>query len=797
VQGSGEGLNNGDYLSDANGLNAPHRYFIEVPPGQSHLSVDIFDADIGAGGAAEATAGRDRARTAFNTSVNYSIFNPGGQQRTTVFTTGDTANPAGADNSWLNFFDSTGDTVRDNFTTGAYTNNDGLASWSTNWLETNDDSNAGAGLIQISGAQLRIRDDGNANPSTIAREANLTGWTDATLTFDFSTQNTEATDQMQVQVSNNGGASWTTLETFTGTFAASSRSYNINAYISANTRIRFIEVGTGYTGTDSFFVDNLQIKTSTIEPGHWEVRVDESSAVTAGDDINAFGLRAHDGTSGAGGTELNIYADSMFAPGVNPPASGVVSRTYNLYPYITSGCSCSINDFDYDSNRGAVGSVGLTSRTSAFGQTVASANLSADSVWARNGVSGWTSDFRAWDYGIWSSSTSISSYLVGGTPNGNYTNLYIGNFQAAVNPPAANPITNTFRIYLPTDAGAAPSKPYLEQDYVFFGGANPPAVGQQSIERIVVRLVNPAAWPITFSASNLVTANVPGAGVTYGGNPAVGQGTIIAQPAVGATGNVTWNPGTLASGATAVLMYDVIVAPTAAGQRVPLVATPVSGNGTRARFVDETGNTTQSRATYTLGPACELAVTESSLSSVNNCSGTSIGPGSTTLPNGTKNLPYNQSFTPAGTVQLYSGNLPGGLSVAGGALTGTPTQTGTFTFTVGTPFNPGFSPSGCATSKTYSLTITAPTAAGVPISGHLVSAENGRGIGGATVTLTAPNGMVLTTRTNPFGYYHFMQVEIGETYILTATHKNYSFEAKALGLNDAIDDLLFVALPRW
>ena len=47
VQGSGEGLNNGDYLSDSAGLNAPHRYFIEVPPGQGHLNVEIFDSDIG------------------------------------------------------------------------------------------------------------------------------------------------------------------------------------------------------------------------------------------------------------------------------------------------------------------------------------------------------------------------------------------------------------------------------------------------------------------------------------------------------------------------------------------------------------------------------------------------------------------------------------------------------------------------------------------------------------------------------------------------------------------------------
>ncbi len=36
-----------------------HRYFIEVPTGTTQLTVELFDADVGAGGAAEATAGRD------------------------------------------------------------------------------------------------------------------------------------------------------------------------------------------------------------------------------------------------------------------------------------------------------------------------------------------------------------------------------------------------------------------------------------------------------------------------------------------------------------------------------------------------------------------------------------------------------------------------------------------------------------------------------------------------------------------------------------------------------------------
>jgi hypothetical protein len=125
-----------------------------------------------------------------------------------------------------------------------------------------------------------------------------------------------------------------------------------------------------------------------------------------------------------------------------------------------------------------------------------------------------------------------------------------------------------------------------------------------------VRLVNPAAQAITFSASNLVTANIPGGGAVYAGNAAVGQGTIVSQPSVGGTGNIAWNPGTLAAGATRILTYQVDVTPTSAGQRIAVTATPASGNGTRAQYVDTTGNTTQTRATYLFGPLCELAVTE-------------------------------------------------------------------------------------------------------------------------------------------------------------------------------------------
>jgi hypothetical protein len=616
-QGSGSGTAFGDYVSDANGLNTSYHYYVEVPAGLSRMVVDIFDADVGVGGTAEAAAGRDRDRGTFNTSVTYSLFNPSGAQRNTQFTTGDATGPTGADNAWLTLFDTTGDTVRDNFTTVAYTNNDGLMNWAGNWIETNDNNSATNGQIEITGGELRIGDNGGA-VSTIEREANLSGFTTATFSFDFRTTGVDAGDQMRVEVSNNGGTSWTTLETFTGPFAASSRSYNITSSIAANTRIRFIEVS-GYGNNDFFFVDNLQIKDSAIKAGHWEVRIDQSSAVTAGDSINAIGIRAHDGTSGAGGTELNVYVENQVQLGANPPASGTNSRSYTLYPWLTSGCSASKNDFDYDSNNGGatgVGSMTYTSRSGAFTQSYASAALSVNDTWKRDSWSGWTSDQISGDYGIWTAAATVTSYLVNGAPNGNYAQLYLGNYQAAANPPAANPVANSFRIYLPNDAGTAPSKPYVDQTLTFSGcgglsGPNPPAVGQTSCYTVTVRVVNPAAQAITFSASNLVTANIPGGGAVYAGTAQVSQGSVVSQPAVGGTGNITWNPGSVAAGATALLAYRVKVTPTTAGQRIPVTATPASGNGTRAQYVDETGNTTQTRATYLFGPLCELATTVS------------------------------------------------------------------------------------------------------------------------------------------------------------------------------------------
>jgi hypothetical protein len=97
---------------------------------------------------------------------------------------------------------------------------------------------------------------------------------------------------------------------------------------------------------------------------------------------------------------------------------------------------------------------------------------------------------------------------------------------------------------------------------------------------------------------------------------------------------------------------------------------------------------------------------------VNTC-GVSVCPIITvnppTLSNGTVGTPYSDMFTasPAGTYvfSVSSGALPTGLILNGvsGAITGTPTTAGTFTFTItATDTN------GCFGSRLYSITIASP-----------------------------------------------------------------------------------------
>jgi uncharacterized delta-60 repeat protein len=123
----------------------------------------------------------------------------------------------------------------------------------------------------------------------------------------------------------------------------------------------------------------------------------------------------------------------------------------------------------------------------------------------------------------------------------------------------------------------------------------------------------------------------------------------------------------------------------------------------------------------------QTVVTASSAGRCGVCPTTTVGPENSTLPAGTTDQPYSQSFTATGgdapyIFTLNTGSLPAGLAIApDGVLSGTPTSSGTFNFTVRTT-----DLNGCSGVGTYSLTIA--QACGTIIIGPVAIASGNPGI---------------------------------------------------------------------
>jgi CSLREA domain-containing protein len=88
------------------------------------------------------------------------------------------------------------------------------------------------------------------------------------------------------------------------------------------------------------------------------------------------------------------------------------------------------------------------------------------------------------------------------------------------------------------------------------------------------------------------------------------------------------------------------------------------------------------------------------------------------------------------------------------------------------------------------VTISAPTAAGVNVGGRVVG-DTGFGVPGAVVTVTDSLGNSRSTLTNPFGYYRFGNVRIGEFYVFTVTSKRFSFEPRTVFVVDELYEVNF------
>ena len=160
-----------------------------------------------------------------------------------------------------------------------------------------------------------MRFDADTVGDNIAREVNLSNTAGSTLTFSYNNTLTGA-DRIEVRVSSDGGANYTTLTngTFSGSLrtGSGSASFDISAYASSNTRIQFIVTGTG--GNDRFYVDNVQISSGAISATGAFSTATETAAITV--------AAANDAP-----TDLSLSANTVAENAANGTVVGTISGT--------------------------------------------------------------------------------------------------------------------------------------------------------------------------------------------------------------------------------------------------------------------------------------------------------------------------------------------------------------------------------------------------------------------------------------------------------------------------------------
>ena len=221
--------------------------------------------------------------------------------------------------------DDSTETVADNFDDGAggssgYSGNDGTQNWTGDWQELGESNGPFSGRVRADGTPQALEIGGEDVIITgrgALREADLTGATSATLTFDVWRSVGRTDGSVTLAISNNGGGSWTTLQTYTigsGTpTSATAQNFDISAYVASNTQIRFL--GSGLTGDDPsfFYADNVQI----------EYTVDNAAVIT-GD----IGYSGNEGDAVAGdldASDVEGLTDGTYFTVTTPATNGTAA----------------------------------------------------------------------------------------------------------------------------------------------------------------------------------------------------------------------------------------------------------------------------------------------------------------------------------------------------------------------------------------------------------------------------------------------------------------------------------------
>ena len=205
------------------------------------------------------------------------------------------------------------ETLRDEFGTIAYDNNDGSATWSSNWMEMNDNGGAVSGSIKIKPTHNLFMKKGNR---ALSRAAYLPNGSIAVLSFTYHrVYFTRPEQYVAVEISKDGGGSWTELDRFAGPdtdIVPELVSYNISSFVSPDTIIRFVTSAT-MGDWNNFYIDDVQIEySSNVVSSHVVETVSDYFVEQAYDGSNGsqpwltdWGEENDDGKPDKGGIKVN------------------------------------------------------------------------------------------------------------------------------------------------------------------------------------------------------------------------------------------------------------------------------------------------------------------------------------------------------------------------------------------------------------------------------------------------------------------------------------------------------------
>lgn len=244
--------------------------------------------------------------------------------------------------------------VLDTFSSQSYSNNDGNTNWSGSWVETGDDGSPSSGdmYVDTGNDEMFFSSSTDANDS-VDRGVNLpSGDACATLSFDLNGDNDldPTGNDFVVEVSSNGGGSYTTLATFNDDGDDGAHSYLISAYATPNTRVRFRSVH-ALQSSEDWAVDDVQVE--------WNCSV--PILFNAGDKVGASGSISMARAVWASGSDtLNAFGHEMYATAdwgtayESPVGTNTTTNAGQMFEYSALSIMASQNsttvDIDADAN---------------------------------------------------------------------------------------------------------------------------------------------------------------------------------------------------------------------------------------------------------------------------------------------------------------------------------------------------------------------------------------------------------------------------------------------------------------